>query len=323
MHFFPKKPSKPEKNFDGLTLGWVGRVTPEKGFHTALNAFIRIRKQLGKARMVVAGGRTTPQFEEWIRLWLEKNGVPPDCLIRLNSGRFMPHHLVWQAYRMFDIFLFPSVSSNESLGRVMIEASYGGVPVIAANHAAAPEILKRKNLLPVEYKRNLLQLAGIGPCGRVYAADIVEKVLSGTQMLQKADISNYAKHDLKYKQILEGEHGREKARALKKDAKEFIDGVRLYQDKPSLAPQKSFERLKEFIANENYAILGMWHFYLNAYMGYNPYVLFFAEDERRFSENARIRLQKLVMKAKNPVKKPFKMYYYHRAKLRAKEMGCL
>jgi len=62
--------------------------------------------------------------------------------------------------------------------------------------------------------------------------------------------------------------------------------------------------------NENYAILSLWHFYIPAYMGYNPYALLFANDNRNILERACLKLQKGVMLAKNPIKTPLKMGYY-------------
>lgn len=320
MHFFPEELPANRNDYDGLTLGWVGRVTVEKRFDKALDAFIKIREHLGNVRMVVAGGRASSGFEKYISNMLKKNKVPPEDFIRLNNGKFMPHSSVWDVYKQFDVFLFPSVSSNESLGRVVVEATYCGLPVIAANYAAAPEILDKKNLIPVIYKKKLLQLGFIGGIGCVESEDIVKKVIE-YQKLPKGNISFYKNHDLKYINILKGVQKKEKSVSLDKGVKSLIEGVRLYQDKPLLPKQKSFEMLSKFLINENYANLGMWNFYIPAYMGYNPYILFFADEERQIFEKMRIKTQKFIMHAKKPIKNPFKKYYFFKRKRSLKNKG--
>lgn len=321
MHFFPKRLPPKEVDYDGLTLGWVGRVTLEKGFHIALESFISLRKKLKNVRMIVAGGRTPPKLEEWILSMLKKNRIPNDAIIRLNNGRFIPHSSVWDAYRKLDIFLFPSVSHNESLGRVMIESAYCKLPVIAAHYAAAPEVLEKKNLIPVTYKKGLWQLASLATIGKVNQEDIVQKVLAHKKLSTISDISRYKKHDLKYANILIGNQKKENLSPLSSEMKRLIECVRLYQDTPLISLEASFDRLRTFIMKENYSILALWHVYTMAYMGYNPYILFFAHEDHDNFKRVRIKFQKWIMVAKNPVKMPFKKYYYFKRRRLANKRG--
>jgi len=234
MHFFPREFPKKEKDYDGLTLGWVGRVTAEKGFHIALESFIRLRKELKNVRMVVAGGRTPKTLEKWIFRTLRKNGISNDALVWLNDRKFMPHSSVWDAYKAMDVFLFPSVSHNESLGRVMVEAAYCKLPVIAAHYAAAPEIIDAHNLVPVTYKKGLIQLAGITNMGRVDEDVFIRKIIEHKKLSNKTRIMNDKNHDLKYANILKGEQKKERQVILDNEIERLIKGVKLYQNKPSI-----------------------------------------------------------------------------------------
>jgi glycosyltransferase involved in cell wall biosynthesis len=321
MHFFPENPPKKESDYDGLTLGWVGRVTVEKGFHNALESFISLKKQMGKVRMIIAGGRTGKRFEKYIQSKLRKNGIGADAFIRLNNGMFEPHALVWDAYKKFDIFLFPSVSTNESLGRVIVEAAYCNVPVIAAHYAAAPELLSKKNLVPVEYKKDFRQLVKIATAGFTVPEDITAKVVEHKRLEKKAHISGYMRHDLKYINILKGKQKKENCMSLDKNIREFIDGINIYHGDECLTKDESFMRMRKFLLNENYATLSMWNSYINAYMRYNPCVQFFANEKKPFSKRCQIKMQKLTMFAKTPIKTPLKKYYYFKRKQSFKKYG--
>lgn len=312
MHFFPKELPQKENNYDGLTLGWVGRVTPEKGFHKALEAFVKIRKHLDNVRMIVSGGMDSQYFKKWVSHILKKNKISPEEFIRLNNGRFMPHDSIWGIYKQFDIFLFPSISSNESLGRVMIEATYCRLPVIAANYAATPEILNKSYLLPVTYKKGLLQIASIDTIGQVEPKDIIKKVIE-YQKIPKGNISFYKNHDLKYINILKGVQKKENCKCLSKDIKNLIENVRFYQDK-CLSKQKSFEILRQFLVNESYACLSLWNGYIPAYMGYNPYMLIFENKKRKIFGKIHTSTQKFIMHAKTPIRTYLKRYYLFKRK---------
>ena len=51
-----------------------------------------------------------------------------------------------------DYFLFFSTSNLEVLGRVLVEAGHARVPILASEHAAAPELLSPTSLLDVSYR---------------------------------------------------------------------------------------------------------------------------------------------------------------------------
>lgn len=320
VHFFPKKLPTEEKDYDGLTLGWIGRVTHEKGFHVALEAFIMAKKQLENVRMIIAGGRSPAKFKNWVSLKLTKNKIGPDAFIHLNQGKPIPSSSIWNVYKKCDVFLFPSVSPNEALGRVMVEAAYCKIPVIAAYHAATPEVLEKKNLLPVNYNGGLLQLAGLPNLGYVDHNMFTNKILNHKKLLKTSKINKYLHHDKKYANIIIGGQKKERVGVLNKKIKDFIEGIKMYQNR-TLSPNKSFDKLRMFLTKENYAVLSLFDKYIPAYMGYNPYILFFADEERPFSKKMCIKTQKFIMHAKHPIKIPFKKYYFFKCKQFLKNRG--
>lgn len=65
----------------------------------------------------------------------------------------LPYGDIWRFLGQLDVLYFPAVSSNESFGRVLVEAGRAGVPVIATDYAAAGELVPRANLVPVRYRQ--------------------------------------------------------------------------------------------------------------------------------------------------------------------------
>lgn len=111
-------------------VGFVGRLSPEKGLDVLLRAWARARRQLGEARLVVIGDG--PRAAAWRRL-SRRLGIAGDChwLGRVpDAGALLP---------AFDLVAIPS--RREALGLVALEALAAGVPVLAARTGGLPEAL--------------------------------------------------------------------------------------------------------------------------------------------------------------------------------------
>lgn len=107
----------PARSAGTITLGYVGRLTPEKNVRflaevaAGLPAAIR-----PEVRFLIVGNGSE-------RSWLERN-LPNARFIGALRGRELA-----DAYASMDVFLFPSQS--DTFGLVVLEAMASGVPVVA------------------------------------------------------------------------------------------------------------------------------------------------------------------------------------------------
>ena len=132
---------------DKRTIGYVGRLTDDKNFSQAIELIAALeRRQPGRFRLIAVGQGKAP------------NGYP--SLVSASLGEKPPaytwvkpvsHTKIWDYYSDFDVLFFPSTSSLETLGRVLVEATYAGVPVLASSHGATSELLDADALLPTRY----------------------------------------------------------------------------------------------------------------------------------------------------------------------------
>ena len=141
----------PRLNGHMTTLGYVGRLSEDKNFPQAVDLLIALdREEPGRYRLMAVGA-------------VHSASCAPDIVaqrIRAATGRddlfvYLPpvgHDRVMALLAQFDYFLFFSTSNLEVLGRVLVEAAHAGIPVLAANHAAAPELLAPASLLEVKYE---------------------------------------------------------------------------------------------------------------------------------------------------------------------------
>lgn len=142
--------SRPRPDAAMTTLGYLGRLSEDKNFPQAVDLLIALdRKEPGRYRLVAVGAVHSASCDP---------GLVAER-VRAATGRddlfvYLPpvgHDRVAAVLAGFDYFLFFSTSNLEVLGRVLVEAAAAGVPVLAANHAAASELLAPSSLLDVAY----------------------------------------------------------------------------------------------------------------------------------------------------------------------------
>ncbi len=115
-----------------FTVGTVARLVPQKDLETLLLAFANIVLNTGntKCKLIIVG-------EGPLEMELKKKAI------RLGIGS----QVEWvgktqdvnRFYRQFDLFILPS--RYEGFGLVLLEAMSHGIPIIAANNSAIPEVL--------------------------------------------------------------------------------------------------------------------------------------------------------------------------------------
>lgn len=117
---------------DNVVLGFVGRMTKDKGIEEMVDVFLRLQAKHSHIRLLIIGDYEEADFvKESTRKEITENpaivhvGYQKDCLLY---------------YRLMDIFVF--LTKREGFGNVSIEAALTGLPVVAANVTGAKDTIK-------------------------------------------------------------------------------------------------------------------------------------------------------------------------------------
>lgn len=115
---------------DVMTLGYLGRISEEKGIHLIIQALDTFKKNKIKVKFIVAGG-----------------GPMEEILSSREEVEFLgtiPHNEAFKFYEKIDIFLLPSQTRTfwkEQFGRVIIESVASGKPIVGSSSGAIPEVM--------------------------------------------------------------------------------------------------------------------------------------------------------------------------------------
>ena len=148
-HFQPAK--RDHGGDDALRILFVGRVSPEKGVHTLIEAFARVASRIDRARLDIVGGRSTlredfivgisadPVVRALKRFYDGSMGAEYQQYLDGLVGRFgltgkvhfsghVPHRELPDRYRASAVVVNPSLS--ESFGISIVEGMACGLPVV-------------------------------------------------------------------------------------------------------------------------------------------------------------------------------------------------
>ena len=120
-----------------FTLGYVGRLSREKGIDTLLEALPLLPSDRVRALIVGDG----PAAGE-LRMQASKLGLEQ----RVTWRGYVDHRVVNQVYGEIDLLVVPSrtvPSWKEQFGRVVLEALVHGIPVVTSNSGELPSLVER------------------------------------------------------------------------------------------------------------------------------------------------------------------------------------
>lgn len=180
----------PERPF---TIGYIGRLVPEKGVHLLLAAAARLTGTW-QLRIVGAGPQRDALAAQSASLGISDRVT----FIPQRPSLEMPHE-----YAVLDVVVLPSLTQpnwKEQFGRVLIEAMAAGVPVIGSDSGAIPDVIADAGLIFPEgdvaalaahltaLQRNTTQCAALRSKGlqRVHAQFTHERIAAQTIEVYRA-----------------------------------------------------------------------------------------------------------------------------------------
>jgi len=141
-------------NYHDPTIGFVGRLSEEKGVQTLIEAMATIRMKVPRVRLLIAGTGPTEQR-------LRKSVQDADLGDSISFLGFCSN--AFEVMGKLDVFVLPS--RTEGCPIVVLEAMAMGVPVVATNVGGTPELVKDnvtgllvKSDAPAELASSIVQL---------------------------------------------------------------------------------------------------------------------------------------------------------------------
>jgi glycogen(starch) synthase len=120
-----------------LSLLYAGRLTPDKGVHTAIEALGKLIHQRGINNLkLTIVGVGDPTYETYLRHLVQQEDV--DSFVTFLGAQ--PKEAMPTLYNQADIFLFTSIW-QEPFGRVLVEAMASGAAVVGTATGGAKEIM--------------------------------------------------------------------------------------------------------------------------------------------------------------------------------------
>ncbi len=221
MKFFPKI-KRVKKPSDGLTIGYLGRVSYEKNFKQLLEAFVNVSKKINTKLLVAGRVEDTRFMPNNIKKMLNDKGIKPNNYTHINNGGYLSYNKVWELLQKIDLLIFPSTANVETLGRVILEAAHLNIPIIAAEHAASPELSDKKNLLKVNYFKKANSLVGTCALGSIDVDELCNKITNHKKLSKNTNINQYKDHDKKLLKIIDGKQKTEAFKKLDPNIANFI-----------------------------------------------------------------------------------------------------
>lgn len=113
-------------------IGYVGRLSPEKGILELVKSMPYILDACGECSLMIIGeGEQRPLIEEFI----DRNGLKDSIKLLGNH----PHELLPKYFNEFKLLVIPSLT--EGLPNVMLEAMACGTPVIVMPVGSIPDVI--------------------------------------------------------------------------------------------------------------------------------------------------------------------------------------
>ena len=139
--FFARKETKRD---DVFTIGFLGRLVPEKGVGLIFSAARHLLENGTSLRIIICGSGSQ---ESALRAHAERSGL----VHHITWLGAVAHDVVPDVLADMDVVILPSQTLpgiwREQFGHVLIEAMAMGIPVIGSDSGAIPEVIGRQDLI--------------------------------------------------------------------------------------------------------------------------------------------------------------------------------
>lgn len=130
---------KEELNLKGFVIGYLGRLSKEKGLLSLIRAIAKLKKKDGNFTLLLVGEGI---LREEIEVLADKLKVRQN--IRFAGAT--KHHDAARYFNCMDILVLPSLTMpywKEQFGRVLIEAMACEIPVLGSNSGEIPNVIRK------------------------------------------------------------------------------------------------------------------------------------------------------------------------------------
>ena len=129
--------SKNNNKQNRLTIGYLGRISNEKGLEYLIKASNMLMKKNILHNLIIAGDTQDLRFKKYINNLKNISNQNTIFTGKLNEKQKE------EFYKNIDIFVLPSINSFEAFGIVQLEAMSYGKPVIASNIKGVKSIVEK------------------------------------------------------------------------------------------------------------------------------------------------------------------------------------
>ena len=157
---------------------YAGQITPDRGLHTAIEAFGQIAPRLRNRLTLTVAGHCIGSYYEGIQKRVQELGLAR-CVNFLGK---VPHDRMPAVYKEHDILLFLS-TRDEGLPLVMVEAMLAGCAVLTTGSGGAIEVAELAKL-PLIPKADPVALSNLLSKLVINPAELDEIALRGQEVAQ-------------------------------------------------------------------------------------------------------------------------------------------
>ena len=131
----------PRETNEPATVGFFGRIAPEKGLHVLIDAYHRLKQKTAMPMRLVAGGYLGPEHKDYYEGVLKQVralGLESEFTYAGSPDRAGKQELM----KSFDVMSMPA-TYDEPKGLTLIEAMAAGVPVVEPARGSFTEIVEK------------------------------------------------------------------------------------------------------------------------------------------------------------------------------------
>ncbi len=188
---------------DNLKLGYIGRLSDEKGMQMLIDLYAHLKKDNAEFEIHIAG--SGPWETKWKKLSQEDS--------RVHFYGVLKHTEAFHFYEKIHAILLPSLTKpfwKEQFGRVIIEAAASGRVVIGSSSGAIPEVMNEV-AMPYNFKEGDLNclISQIQKCRESFQNGSIYELLEKSKELvfKKYDHTSVAQRAENYLQNPKGSDG--------------------------------------------------------------------------------------------------------------------